>query len=421
MKKLLRLALILTLAALVTSCKTLGLGLSSDDQDNQPLSYPTLPPCSEDLLKVDRSFICIEKQTGPDMIQTNIKFGSDSFTLNNQAKYILNKLYAYLKLSGTTEFTIKGYTGKVDSKLISDKDLLTEHNLRLSRNRAISVREYLINKGLEPGDGITIQALGYQDPIAPNDSSANRALNQRVEISIKSKLVSQIDNIEKHLENVDPSKYTKFFANVYLLNSDQLKNSARIFDSREKRPVLGTNFEIFADKEYPAKDNASNFIIVSEPRPISIFNDDNKLYKLGTAKYDHTYKGITALTITNLNREASVGDYIIPNDIVAQKLPNQTFKMTTKVTANILEDVMNTNSFSSTYNSILINKGTADGLKPGAEMILYEPETRTDGFPVPPKYVGYGFVYRLSDHYSIVLIVNSLQEITDNSMATTTL
>ena len=140
-----------------------------------------------------------------------------------QAKYILNKLYAYLKLSGTTEFTIKGYTGKVDSKLISDKDLLTEHNLRLSRNRAISVREYLIDKGLEPGNGITIQALGYQDPIAPNDSSANRALNQRVEISIKSKLVSQIDNIEKHLENVDPSKYTKFFANVYLLNSDQLK------------------------------------------------------------------------------------------------------------------------------------------------------------------------------------------------------
>ena len=200
-----------------------------------------------------------------------------------------------------------------------------------------------------------------------------------------------------------------------------LKNSARIYDSREKRPVLGTNFEIFADKEYSAKDNDSNFIIVSEPHPISIFNDDNKLYKLGTAKYDHTYKDITALTITNLNREASVGDYVIPNDIVAQKLPNQTFKMKTKITANILEDVMNTNSFSSTYNSILINKGTADGLKPGAEMILYEPETRTDGFPVPPKYVGYGFVYRLSDHYAIILIVNALQEITDNSMATTTL
>lgn len=127
------------------------------------------------------------------------------------------------------------------------------------------------------------------------------------------------------------------------------------------------------------------------------------------------------MTISNLNREASVGDYVIPNEIVSQKLPEQTFKMKSKITANVLEDVMNTNTFSSSYNSVLLNKGSADGLKVGAEMILYEPETRTDGFPVPPKYIGYGFIYRESRHYSIALIVNSLQEITSESMATTIL
>lgn len=97
------------------------------------------------------------------------------------------------------------------------------------------------------------------------------------------------------------------------------------------------------------------------------------------------------MTISNLTSEASVGYYVIPNDIVSQKLQEQTFEMKSKVTANVLEDVVNTNTFSSSYNSILLNKGAADGLKVGVEIILYEPETRIDGFPVPPKYIGYGF------------------------------
>lgn len=95
--------------------------------------------------------------------------------------------------------------------------------------------------------------------------------------------------------------------------------------------------------------------------------------------------------------------------------------MKSKITANVLEDVMNTNTFSSSYNSILLNKGATDGLKLGAEVILYEPESRTDGFPIAPKYIGYGFIYRESNNYSIAMIVNSLQEITSNSMATTRL
>ncbi|MDE4982518.1 OmpA family protein, partial [Francisella tularensis subsp. holarctica] len=76
--------------------------------------------------------------------------------------------------------------------------------------------------------------------------------------------------------------------------------------------------------------------------------------RLGTAKYDYTIKGITALTITYLSSEACVGNYVIPNDIVSQLLPEQTFKMQSKITANVLEDVMNTNTVSSSYISILL-------------------------------------------------------------------
>ncbi|MED7787748.1 OmpA family protein [Francisella sp. 19X1-34] len=421
MKKLLCIVLLAIFASLVTSCDTMG------KKDNKPLSFPTLKYCTSEMLKSDKSFICIQRQKGPDLIETNIKFDTDSFTLNNQAKAVLNKLFAYLKLTNTTRFTIKGYAGKIDSNLISDKNLLTEHNIRLSKNRAISVREYLVKKGLEPdegiepADGIKIEALGYQDPIAPNDSSANRALNQRVEISIESKLVEQIDNIEHNLKHLRPADYTNFFSNVYLLNDNQLKDTAEIYDSREKRPVLGPNFTIFANKQYTAKQDNSNFIIVSKPKLIANFNDDQKVYKLGTAIYKFTFNGITALQTKNMSREASVGDYVIPNDIVSEKLPDKTFRVEDKITANVMEDVLNTNTFSSSYNSAVLNKGSSDGLKLGTEMILYEPATRVDGFPVPPKYIGYGFVYRQSDHYSIMLVVNSLQEITNDTMATTTL
>lgn len=424
MKKLLYAVLLVALTNIITSCDTMD---KKDTQDKKPLSFPTLKYCTPQMLKSDKSFICILRQEGTDLIETNIKFDTDSFTLNDQAKAVLNKLYAYLKLTGTTRFTIRGYAGKIDSDLITDKNLLTEHNIRLSQNRAVSVREYLVKKGLEPNDGIepadgiTIKAMGYQDPIAPNDSSANRAINQRVEISIESKLVEQIDNIEQSLKHLRPAEYHKFFSNVYLLNGNQLDDTSEIYDSREKRPVLGPNFTIFANKQYTAKDDNSNFIIVSKPKPIANFNNDLKIYRLGSATYKFTYEGITALKVNNLSREASVGDYVIPDDIVSEKLPDETFRIKDRIIANVMEDVMNTNTFSSSFNSILLNKGSSDGLKVGAEMILYEPATRTDGYPVPPRYIGYGFIYRVSDHYSIMLVVNSLQEITDNSMATTTL
>ncbi|AJC48201.1 OmpA family protein [Allofrancisella guangzhouensis] len=408
---------ILSIAFFTTSL----VSCASMDKDQKPVSYPTLDPCTPGLLQSQKSFICLKKFKGLDFVETNIKFSADSFTLDDQAKEVLDKLYAYLKLTGNTNFVIKGYAGKIESKLIKHNDLLTKHDLRLSRDRATSVREYLINKGIKP-DGMEIQALGYQDPIAPNDSNANRGINQRVEITLKSKLVDQIDNINDRVKPVKISDYTKFFANIYLLNDDQIDEMAKIYDSREKRPAFGINFKIFANKQYPAKEDNKSFSIISEPKPINTHNPDKKVYKIGSAQYNYTYKGITALTITDLKQEASVGDYVIPNDIVSSSpLPTESFRMDSKVTANVMQDVMNTGTFSFSYNSILINKGASDGLKLGAEMILYEPESRADGYPVPPKYIGHGFVYRQSDHYALILIVNSLQEITKSSMATTIL
>jgi outer membrane protein OmpA-like peptidoglycan-associated protein len=416
MKKYQCLLASLAIVFFLSGCNTLG-----KKKEETPSSLPTLEPCSENLLNANQSFICIKEQKGTDLIETNIKFGTNSFTLNQQAKEVLDKLYAYLKITGNSGFTIRGYSGKIDSKLIQDPELLVDHDIRLSKNRAISVRDYFADEGLD-AENISIKALGYQDPIAPNDSNAHRALNQRVEITVKNRLLEQIDNIESHLKHVKPANYAKFFSNVFLLNTEQVDDIAQIYDSQEKKPTLSVNFKIFANKQYPIKgDGEQSFNIISKPKPLESFNSDTKVYKIGTAKYDYTFKGITALTITNLSREANVGDFVVPNDLVSKPLPENSFRMTSKITANVLEDVMNTNTFSASYNSVLLNKGASSGLKLGAEVIIYEPESRTDGFPIPPKYAGYGFVYRQSDNYSVALIINSVREISKNSMATTIL
>lgn len=136
MKKLLKLGLALSLITTITACQSLD---GDKDKNNGPLTFPNLEPCTPELLQSSKSFICVKEQTGPNLIETNIKFEADSYTLNAQAKEVLNKLFAYLKLSDTTTFTIRGYAGKIESKILTDQKILTDYNIRLSKNRATSV------------------------------------------------------------------------------------------------------------------------------------------------------------------------------------------------------------------------------------------------------------------------------------------
>lgn len=404
----LKFTIFLPLILFLTSC--------ADDKKQEKLSFPTLDVCSQQLLDSDSSFMCIEEETRN--IQVNIKFASYSFALRDNAKKTLDELYAFLRLTKEQPFTIKGYASKTESSLLKDSDhLITKQNIELSQARASSVKTYLVQKGLNP-DNIKVEVMGYQDPVVTNDTQANRSINQRVEITIKSQLVQQLDYLRKHFKHVNIDHYKRFFSNVYLMDKENSNYVAQIYDSREKRQVLTSHFTIFVNEPFYA-DDGQIFTIASKPQPISEFNSDMKVFKLGEAKYNYVYKNITALTILNTNQEVKIGDYAIPTKMITPELPEQSFTMKKKITANVMEDVQNTTTLSSSFNNVIINKGKADGLVPGAEMFLYMPETRADGYPIPPKYLGYGFIYRLSDHYSIILIVNSLQEISGEAMATT--
>ncbi len=72
-------------------------------------------------------------------------------------------------------FTVAGHT---------DSDGIAAQNVDLSQRRAQAVVAYLIRRGVEAGRLIA-EGHGATRPLVPNDSSANKARNRRIEITAR--------------------------------------------------------------------------------------------------------------------------------------------------------------------------------------------------------------------------------------------
>jgi outer membrane protein OmpA-like peptidoglycan-associated protein len=70
---------------------------------------------------------------------------------------------------------VEGYTDSVGSD---------QSNLKLSKDRADAVRNYLVSKGI-PSDKISAVGKGKANPVASNDTPDGRANNRRVEIVVQ--------------------------------------------------------------------------------------------------------------------------------------------------------------------------------------------------------------------------------------------
>jgi outer membrane protein OmpA-like peptidoglycan-associated protein len=58
-----------------------------------------------------------------------------------------------------------------------------EANLQVGLRRAEAAKEYLVKQGV-PAERITIVSKAETDPIAPNDTEANRQKNRRVVVKV---------------------------------------------------------------------------------------------------------------------------------------------------------------------------------------------------------------------------------------------
>lgn len=105
---------------------------------------------------------------------SGLLFDVDKAALKSQSKDELEKLSVILNKYDDTEILLEGHTDATGSE---------EHNLELSRARAQSVANFLASQKVRE-TRFTIMGYGESQPIAPNDTADNRALNRRVEVAI---------------------------------------------------------------------------------------------------------------------------------------------------------------------------------------------------------------------------------------------
>jgi outer membrane protein OmpA-like peptidoglycan-associated protein len=104
----------------------------------------------------------------------NVTFGFDSAALNPQFNSVLDKVAQTLTEFDQTVIQIAGHTDSTGSHA---------YNMKLSEQRAGSVKSYLAGRGV-PAQRMQTVGAGPDHPIADNSTEAGRAENRRVEITI---------------------------------------------------------------------------------------------------------------------------------------------------------------------------------------------------------------------------------------------
>ncbi len=119
---------------------------------------------TNDVNIVDRKFV----------IRKKVEFKLNSAVLENRSTGLLDEIASVIKKNQVKKLLIVGHTDSTHTE---------DYNLKLSLDRANTVRSYLIHRGVHE-DVLMTQGFGKRKPIAPNTTEAGRAKNRRVEFFI---------------------------------------------------------------------------------------------------------------------------------------------------------------------------------------------------------------------------------------------
>ena len=111
---------------------------------------------------------------GEKMQLSNVFYEIDSWQLKKESVSELNNLASLISENKDLIIEICGYTDSTGSN---------EHNMILSEKRALSVVNYLVNKGIPP-ERLKYKGYGNNSPIGDNVTSEGRKLNRRTEATV---------------------------------------------------------------------------------------------------------------------------------------------------------------------------------------------------------------------------------------------
>ena len=113
-----------------------------------------------------------ELAPGDAVVLQNIQFEYNSSALTNDSRPGIQMLTEFLQRNPELRVELAGHTDNVGSD---------SYNLKLSSERAETVRDALIANGID-ASRLTAKGYGVSQPIAPNDTEEHRALNRRTEM-----------------------------------------------------------------------------------------------------------------------------------------------------------------------------------------------------------------------------------------------
>ena len=139
-----------------------------------PREYRPLPTI---FIKENGALQFSKISNGTSISLNNILFEFNESTLLESSFAELNKVCKILTEYSNLNVEIVGHTDSIGN---------AQYNEILSMKRAISVREYLVSKGIS-AERINCSGMGASMPLLPNTTEENRAKNRRIEFQFYSK------------------------------------------------------------------------------------------------------------------------------------------------------------------------------------------------------------------------------------------
>ncbi|QNL22183.1 OmpA family protein [Hyphobacterium sp. CCMP332] len=129
----------------------------------------------DEITQKDKEIVLSPLSVGTTKVLRNIYFDFDKSKIKSSSFDELSKVENMLARNPSLEIELGGHTDNIGKK---------EFNKRLSKARVDAVKNYLINKGVDPRR-ITTVGYGEEQPLATNDDEKEgRELNRRVEFKV---------------------------------------------------------------------------------------------------------------------------------------------------------------------------------------------------------------------------------------------
>ncbi len=142
--------------------------------DTTKYTIITVPALAEDEYFTEPFWVNIKFDPPRHYRLDHVHFDFDKATLRPDSYTQLTELLEYLQRHEDVKIEIAGHTDNIGANA---------HNLKLSQERANTIRNYLTGKGIK-STRLTAKGYGATMPVADNRTEEGRQLNRRTEVRI---------------------------------------------------------------------------------------------------------------------------------------------------------------------------------------------------------------------------------------------